>query len=357
MNPRMSEMILASDVAASCPFFGSNQEFIKAAPVAELEQVIVTRKGSMILSIDKEPIFEASNESIFWQPSCMDLRLSGAELAREIRIRKERMRANAAAIDTNKLVRISGQEFEAIYLMHSFGWYAYGHLFDTLQRLFSIEAPHKFMRKLIISDATRVTDFVGHLEMLGYDAGQLISVPQQADGFLLDRLRVPQSPAIATQFTDQTMKWIRKCYLENNSYRRFVHRFSKYFPDSSSGFALFLDRSSVGSRNISNIDEILAVLRGNFSQVIRFTGSESVHEMLFLFSNAKLIVGAHGAMFVNTVFASPKARILEFCPNTRRCENMVRMCKPSLDHYFIPSEADSSGCITIDIPTLAAMLD
>jgi hypothetical protein len=152
------------------------------------------------------------------------------------------------------------------------------------------------------------------------------------------------------------MNWIRKCYLDNNSYRLFFNRFSKYFPLSSSGFVLFLDRSSVGSRNISNIDEVLRILQENFSQVIRFTGSEAVHEMLFLFSNAKLIVGAHGAMFVNTVFASEKARILEFCPNTRRVENMVRMCKPALDHYFIPCEADSSGSITIDIPTLAAML-
>jgi len=65
--------------------------------------------------------------------------------------------------------------------------------------------------------------------MLGYDASQLISVPQQAEGFLLDRLRVPQSPATVTQFTDQTMNWIRKCYLDNNSYRLFFIDFPNTF--------------------------------------------------------------------------------------------------------------------------------
>lgn len=357
MAPETSEMILARDVAKQSPFLGSRHEFVKTVPIVELEEVIVTRKDSLILSIDKEPIFEASNEILFWQPTHMNMRLTGAELTQEIRTRQEKMRADASAINTNRLVRISGQEFEIIYLMHSFGWYAYGHLFDTLQRLFQIETPDKYKRKLIVSHPGRVTDFAGHLEMLGYDASQLISVPQQAEGFLLDRLRVPQSPATVTQFTHQTMDWIRNCYLDNNSYKQFYNRFSQYFPVSNGGFALFLDRSSIGSRNISNIDEVLRILRGNYEQVIRFTGSEAVHEMLFLFSNAKLIVGAHGAMFVNTVFASEKARILEFCPNTRRVENMVRMCKPSLDHYFIPCEANSRGSITIDTTTLTAMLN
>jgi hypothetical protein len=351
------EITIAKDIAKPSPFPGSRHEFIKSAPITELEEVIVTRKGSMILSLDKEPIFEVSNEILYWQPSSMNMRLSSAELLQETRLRQEKMRANAESINTDTLIRISGEKFEMIYLMHAFGWYAYGHLFDTLQRLFPIETPDKLNKRLLVSDSRRVNDFAGHLAMLGYGVNQLISVPPQSDGFLLDRLRVPQSPATVTQFTLETMKWIRKCYLENNSYKQFAHRFSTYFHKSSSGFALFLDRSSVGTRNISNIDEVLKILKGNFSQVVRFTGCESVHEMLYLFSNARLIVGAHGAMFVNTIFCSPSAKIIEFCPRNRNVSNMVRMCKPTLDHLFILCEADPAGAIAIDTSILSDLLN
>ena len=353
----MSEMILAKDVAISSPFFGSKLELIKSTPIVELEEVIVTRKDSMILDIDKNPIFEASNEILYWQPSCMNMGLTGAERDQEIKTRQERMRNDAAAINIDNLIRISGQKFEIISLMHSFGWYAYGHLFDTLQRLFPIETPDKDKKRLLVSDPRKVTDFAGHVGMLGYGVNQLFSVPPQAEGFILDRLRVPQSPATVTQFTHQTMEWIRKCYLENDSSQKFLHRFPKYLPVPSDGFALFLDRSSVKSRNISNIDEVLRTIQGKFSQVITFTGSESVLEMLYLFSHAKLIVGAHGAMFVNTVFCCPGARIIEFCPSNRYVTNMVRMCKPSLDHFFIPCEADATGTIAIDTSILTDLLN
>ena len=320
--------------------------------------MIVTRKESMILDIDKNPIFEASNEILYWQPSCMNMGLSGAEHAQEITKRQEKMRTDAAAINIDNLIRISGQKFETIYLMHSLGWYPYGHLFDTLQRLFQIETPDKDRRRLLVSDPRgRVSDFAGLVGMLGYGVNQLLSVPPQAEGFILDRLRVPQSPATVTQFTHQTMEWIRKCYLENDSYQKFSHRFSKYLPVPGDGFALFLDRSSVKSRNISNIDEVLRTIQGQFSQVITFTGSESVLEMLYLFSHAKLIVGAHGAMFVNTVFCCPGARIIEFYPSNRYVTNMVRMCKPSLDHFFVPCEVDATGTIAIDTSILAELLN
>jgi hypothetical protein len=354
---QIMKITLAKDIAKPSPFPDSRHEFIKSAPVIELGEVIVTRKDSMILSLDKEPIFETSNEILFWQDSSMDMRLSGAELLQEIRSRQQKMRAKAATINTDNLIRISGKKFEMTYLMHSFGWYAYGHLFDTLQRLFPIETPDKGKKRLLVSDSRRVTDFAGHLEMLGYGVNQLISVPPQADGFLLDRLIVPQSPATVTQFTLETMEWIRKCYLENNSYKQFSHRFSKYFHIPSDGFALFLDRSSVGTRNIANIEEVLKILKGQFSQVITFTGRESVHEMLYLFSNARVIIGAHGAMFVNTVFCNPSAKIIEFCPSSRNVSNMVRMCKPSLDHLFVLCEADSTGAIAIDTCILKNLLN
>jgi hypothetical protein len=189
------DIIQASNTAKSSSFFGSKHEFIETSPVVELQDVIVTRKNSMILSLKKEPIFSVSNEILFWQPSCMNMGLSDEKLAEEVSARQNILCEDAAAIDIDNLIRISGKNLEIIYLMHSFGWYAYGHLFDTLQRLFPIESPDKSKRHLLVSDPRRVSDFAGHLGMLGYGVNQLISIPPQADGLILDYLCVPQSPA------------------------------------------------------------------------------------------------------------------------------------------------------------------
>jgi len=74
---------------------------------------------------------------------------------------------------------------------------------------------------------------------------------------------------------------------------------------------LFISRTDSGSRHLMNEGEVFASLQGFGFELIRLS-ELCFSEQVALFSEAELVVGAHGAGFSNLVFAPEGAGLIEF---------------------------------------------
>ncbi len=98
--------------------------------------------------------------------------------------------------------------------------------------------------------------------------------------------------------------WLRDFYLQ----------YAKHFDNSEK---IYIDRtdSKFTHCQIQNNDEVF-----NFLKELGFSkyriGELSFFEQIYLFNNAKFIVGAHGAAFTNLAFCKPNINIIEIKPSS-----------------------------------------
>ena len=234
-------------------------------------------------------------------------------------------------------------------MAHTFSYYVYGHLFDTLQKLYYIKDLNLNGPIFIVNDSSRISSFSQHIAVLGYDPIKIFTNLGYFDFIEVPNLIFSDSPSTPGQFTYESYEWIYQKYILNRLDQVFDvdlhHR----------EYVLFLDRTGVGSRNFLNSEEILQELQKHFD-VIVFNGSEDLKTTTKLFYNAKYIVGAHGAMFVNTIFSHEKVFILEFFPHNRQVVQFMSMCKKALNHIGIVLEANEKNEISLDPKLLVDML-
>ena len=108
-----------------------------------------------------------------------------------------------------------------------------------------------------------------------------------------------------------------------------------------------------GRRGVANQDDVIKYMIGQGFYI--FTGKESFEEQVRLFRDAKVIVGAHGAAFFNTIFCANKPIIMEFMPDDRFVNmyktQSINLGNPNHKIFGIPAMKDNS--ITIDINTIS----
>jgi len=92
-------------------------------------------------------------------------------------------------------------------------------------------------------------------------------------------------------------------------------KFLKFKKKTICNKKIFIDRSESINKycQIINNDEVINCLK-NLGFSIHKTGQMSFFEQIYLFNNANIIVGAHGAAFTNLVFCKPKTKIIEIIP-------------------------------------------
>ena len=78
---------------------------------------------------------------------------------------------------------------------------------------------------------------------------------------------------------------------------------------------IFIDRSEsiFNHCQFINNDQIIKFLKDKDFSIIQ-PGKLSVAKQIYLFNNAKVIIGAHGAAFANLVFCKPGTKIIEVMP-------------------------------------------
>ncbi len=97
-------------------------------------------------------------------------------------------------------------------------------------------------------------------------------------------------------------KWIKKEFLP---YKKKFNCNEKVFVDRS--------ESKFNHCQIQNNEEVIDFLKNKGFTSYK-VGQLSFEKQIYLFNNAKIIIGAHGAAFANLVFSKPKTKVIEFKP-------------------------------------------
>jgi len=118
--------------------------------------------------------------------------------------------------------------------------------------------------------------------------------------------------------------WLRDTYL-------------KYAKKIEVNEKIYVDRteSKFTHCQIQNDSEIFEILKKRGFSKYK-VGELSFFEQIYLFNNAKIIIGAHGAAFTNLVFCKPNTKIVEIRPSSQTNNNYKRIseiCK--LDYRLI----------------------
>jgi capsular polysaccharide biosynthesis protein len=111
--------------------------------------------------------------------------------------------------------------------------------------------------------------------------------------------------------------------------------FLKFKKKTTCNKKIFIDRSESINKycQIINNDEVINYLK-NLGFSIHKTGQMSFFEQIYLFNNANVIIGAHGAAFTNLVFCKPKTKIIEIIPKLHPSTVNKKISKVKKLNYF-----------------------
>ena len=107
---------------------------------------------------------------------------------------------------------------------------------------------------------------------------------------------------------------------------------------------IFLDRSQsiYNHCQIENPNDLTILIKKNNFGIYR---PEKIpfKKQIFLFKNASVIIGAHGAAFTNIIFCKPNTKIIEIIPSNhqnKKCERISKILK--LKYFRIETVPDNS---------------
>ena len=272
--------------------------------LTEYANVIVDGRTGVLVGPRGRFVLEQADEVLYWHPETLARSTRrGSSLEHEELQRTQYFTLYASKLmDFRPRMRKLDPEINYIYMLHPFGWYAFGHLFDSFQRLRHAIGVVPEPWKILHSRADRIVGFEQHLSKLGVEPEQLIELNNET--VIVPKLWISPWQSPPAQLTDESFDWI----------------FDSYTKDVPSGRPqrLYLSRNHVrdGERNVLNEEKVTGFLRERGFHVLY--GTEDFDEILFRFYHAELIVAPHGSLLANTMFCGTEGcRILEFCPDNR----------------------------------------
>ncbi|MGD1703876.1 glycosyltransferase 61 family protein [Dapis sp. BLCC M229] len=331
----------------SSNFFSSHFNFLNIKRrLYEYQDVLVCPRSGCAFNLQREPIIETLHDFLFWNPSILNVNAKSNDLEKEVDKRK-RMLINPLQekirldLKEHNILNL-GKKITGIHLLSGFGWYPFGHFFDYLQKLFVMEN-RKYSSPLVLhSRSYGINNFTDHFNACGIPNDMLFECRHNFPTILVKKL-VYVPPFIPAKLTPETSKWIAEKYTNY-----FVHQ-AKFKINENQRFFLFLDRHKVrpGSRSIINYSEVMSWVKSKGFKIL--DGTESLAEIVFYFSQAKFIFGAHGSLFANTVFLPQDCSIVEFCSEKRIDKSFFMKHKICQNYHWLKSESDQKNNVYVDI--------
>jgi hypothetical protein len=295
---------------------------------------------------DQQLFEEGLDELLFWYPTCIWRSCPDGKFEKEAQARLANIKSQVAELSNYNEPEISIESTHLVYLCHPFGSYAYGHLLDTLQRLFSLETAGYANWKdctFLVSNHRTVTDFSHHLSALTATHIRQNQILQVDPGkcYRSKSILFGLPASYETQLSEDSHQWL-------------VSRYRSYFLSEdnyldSRKYKLYLARNHVvkGSRGVVNEQEIMKDLQLKGYKVI--TGNEPLFQIIHYFSNAEIVLGAHGSLFANTVFCRNQAKIYEYCSALRVDKSFLNKRKEAADYTQIIVDSDEFYNISIPL--------
>ena len=165
--------------------------------------------------------------------------------------------------------------------------------------------------------------------------------PWYQSGFILEETK---------KLPSWVINWVYECFINHS--KKFICN-NKIFIDRS--------ESRFNHCQIINNNEVMNCLN-NLGFSIYKTGELSISEQIYLFNNAKIIIGAHGAAFTNLVFCKPNTKIIEIIPRAHPNEVNKKISEvKKLDYIALKTDElkedeKINGDIKVPIKNLTSLL-
>lgn len=232
-----------------------------------------------------------------------------------------------------------------VNLLHSLGFYMFGHLFDTLHKLedFTKHNTHKHVC-FLVSDTTTITEFETYIKILapGIQFSLLETKKLNQYNNILykcQNLIIISPTARPTKFKSYTnYKYVYDCF--SNYYKGYV-------PSVVGSNKLFVTRNPPLKRNVINFNTIQRQLEKQNIHIIY--GNESLADTHYYYSNASHICGYHGSALANVIFCNSETRVFEYCAKNRSDLSFVTKIRKFTDYYikFIKADTDFNAKLNI----------
>ena len=319
-----------------------------------LRDVSIRTFDGLIFDSQGCPIWELAHEQLFWGSHRPDLDSPLSKIAPFPRKALQNSHTANVEVEQRKALLLEPRPepnqrglnvCSGIYLLHPFGAYAYGHLFDSMQRLFPLSNLDVSKSTLLTSSPARVSDFELHLRAAGFHENDRIDVSKvNQDWIFVDELHVGISPATHNNFSDESLRW-------------FLNGYDREAPGRSEPRRrLYLSRNHAqdGMRGVLNEPEVRRNLSDSGFEVV--LGDEPLTDLIPKLRSAEFVVAAHGAALANTVFCGSQTRVFEFCPDNRPSSCFKFMNKTTSMYYHFLLPGDGRFNIEIPIAMLSSLL-
>lgn len=310
--------------------------------IVVIKNALVDYRHGIILDDNDVPLFDLLDEVLFWTPETYSRCIrSGSthDFEKHRRVRHVQKLSEELASTRPNAKRLR-EDVNYIYMLHPFGFHAFGHLFDSLQRLIPARSIISEQMAVIHARSDRIIDFDKHLEILGFRSSRCI---EARENLIVPSLVVSPWAAPPAQITPANYQLIFDLYTAQI--------------DKSQRRRLYLSRNHVrpGNRSVVNEDQVLDQLIPLGFEVLY--GDEPIDQIVMKFFQAEFVTGAHGSLFANTMFCQNDARIFEFCPDNRPDFSFKRKIKKAEYYVHHLVEADEEFNIKIDVDEILRHLD
>jgi len=189
---------------------------------------------------------------------------------------------------------------EVMFLDYIYGFYNFGEFWDVINRLIVSE---KKDLPLFHLSYNRITNIEYYFEKLKfYFPTQYQTRENNKKLYYFHKINISTVVGMCRGYIDKFYAY---------HFNKVLNKQEK----SENLYNLYLARGSYG-RSIQNEKEIVNILKNKYNFII-LNGSETLQETIHYFTNAKIILGAHGSLMKNMIWCKKNPVFIELCPYTR----------------------------------------
>jgi hypothetical protein len=202
--------------------------------------------------------------------------------------------------DIKKITDYQDVNEEVMFLDYIYGFYNFGEFWDVIKRLF---VSKKKNIPLFHMGNNRITNIKYYFDKLQFKyPTNYTKFEKQNKLYFFKKINISIINGGCRGHIDRNLGYHFNKLLNNT----IVNEFS---------YNIYLARSNYG-RSIQNEDKIVNLLKSKYNFIV-LDGSESLEKTMHIFTNAKIMLGAHGSLMKNMIWSKKNPILIELCPPTR----------------------------------------
>jgi hypothetical protein len=251
-----------------------------------------------------------------------------------------------AISDITDLPNCQVVEEEVMFLDYIYGFYNFGEFWDVIKRLLLSKRKNLPLFHL---EHNRITNIKYYFDKLEFKYPTNYKKTERSNKlYYFNKVHVSLPKNVGS-----------RGHIERN----FAYQFNKLLNPtnaiSEKTYNIYLARGQYG-RSIINEEQIVNVLKEKYNFIV-LNGTESLEETMHYFTNAKIILGAHGSLMKNMIWSKKNLILIELCPPSRANLDMYGNARElGFLAFFILTDSDKNEQIILNdlqVTNLYKLLD